>query len=160
MNDSLDSPRGSNSWASSANSRAIMRANRGRDTKPELAVRRLLHGRGLRYRVDRRPVAKLNRRADVIFRREKVAVFIDGCYWHGCPTHHTKSKANAAFWSNKVRANRERDADTNLRLKEAGWTVIRVWEHEDPLAAADLIEKIVRHRRENPDSGPHTRLGS
>ncbi|GAA2079844.1 very short patch repair endonuclease [Aeromicrobium halocynthiae] len=148
------------SWASSSNSRAIMRANRGRDTKPELAVRRLLHARGLRYRVDARPLEQLNRRADIVFRREMVAIFIDGCYWHGCLTHHTVSKSNAAYWSTKVSDNRNRDADTNLRLVQAGWTIFRAWEHEDVQAVAESIEDIVRHRRIDPTAAPITRLGS
>jgi DNA mismatch endonuclease (patch repair protein) len=160
MTDRHDQKAGSASWASSSNSRAIMRANRSRDTKPELAVRRLLHARGLRYRVDVRPIAALNRRADIVFRRGKVAVFIDGCFWHGCPIHHTKSKSNATFWLDKVQTNRKRDTDTNIRLEAAGWTVIRIWEHEDPRAAAKLIEDRLRHRREHPDNNPGTRLGS
>src|SRR4051812_383393 len=93
------------SWASSPASRAVMRANRRRDTAPEMAVRRLVHAAGLRYLVDARPLVGLNRRADLVFTRVKVAVFIDGCYWHGCPEHGTAAKTNAAYWSSKISGN-------------------------------------------------------
>ena len=121
-----------------------MQANRSRDTKPELAVRRELHRRGLRYFVDRAPVKSLRRRADLVFPRAKVAVMIDGCFWHGCTEHHTVSKTNASFWAEKVRANRARDADTTERLTAAGWTVLRFWEHEDVSSFCGAIETTVR----------------
>ena len=121
-----------------------MRGNRGRDTKPELAIRRLVHAAGLRYRVDARPLAQLNRRADMVFSRVKVAVFVDGCFWHGCPTHHTVARSNASYWAEKVTTNRERDAETDRLLEEAGWTVIRAWEHEVPEAVAKHIVGTVR----------------
>ncbi|MGZ3142522.1 very short patch repair endonuclease [Lentzea chajnantorensis] len=121
-----------------------MRSNRGRDTGPELAVRRAVHALGLRYRVSYRPVPSLRRTADLVFIRAKVAVFVDGCFWHGCPDHHTAPKANEGFWANKVQANRERDVDTNRRLNEAGWTVLRFWEHEGPHDVARQIAEIVR----------------
>lgn len=104
------------SWASSPGTRASMRANRRRDTKPELAVRRLVHAAGLRYRVDIAPLPDQKRlRADLVFTRARVAVFIDGCFWHGCPEHHTVAKTNAAFWSSKVTGNRERHRDRGSR---------------------------------------------
>lgn len=121
-----------------------MRGNRGRDTKPELAIRRLVHAEGLRYRVDARPLAEVNRRADIVFSRAKVAVFIDGCFWHGCPTHHTVAKSNAIYWADKVARNRERDEETDRLLSEAGWTVIRAWEHEVPEAVAKRVIEAVR----------------
>ncbi|MGH1564730.1 very short patch repair endonuclease [Mumia sp. DW29H23] len=130
----------SESWASSPAVRRGMQANRGRDTKPELAVRRAAHAAGLRYRVDRRPIPTFNRRADLVFTRSKVAVFVDGCFWHGCPEHHTIAKSNATFWAEKVRRNRERDAETDSALTAAGWTVIRAWEHETP---DDVVERIL-----------------
>lgn len=130
--------------ASSLAAKARMRANRRRDTKPELKLRRELHRRGLRYYVDRRPVPELRRTADVLFPRARVAVFVDGCFWHGCPEHHTVAKSNASFWAEKVRANRARDADTTERLLQEGWTVLRFWEHEDTAAAADTVERVVR----------------
>ena len=107
-----------------------MQANRGRDTKPELAVRRAAHAAGLRYRVDHRPIPTLNRRADLVFTRAKLAVFVDGCFWHGCHEHHTVAKSSALFWSEKVTRNRGRDAETDRLLSDDGWTVIRAWEHE------------------------------
>ena len=132
------------SWASTPGTRRSMLGNRGRDTKPELAIRRLVHAAGLRYRVDKRPLIDLNRRADMVFSRAKVAVFIDGCFWHGCPTHHTVARSNASYWADKVVSNRERDAETDRLLAEAGWTVIRAWEHEVPAAVAKQIVGTVR----------------
>jgi len=117
-----------------------------RDTPAELAVRKILHSRGLRYRVDYRPLPALNRRADLVFPRQKVAVFIDGCFWHGCPEHGTGSKSNSDYWDEKIKGNRVRDLDTNMHLEEQGWRVIRVWEHESATAAADLIAEAVRGR--------------
>lgn len=124
-----------------------MQANRGRDTGPELALRRAVHALGLRYRVDARPLPSLRRRADMVFTRAKVAVFMDGCFWHGCPDHHTVAKTNAEFWAEKVRGNRERDEETNRLLDEAGWAVVRVWEHEDPVDAAARVRRVVVARR-------------
>ena len=121
-----------------------MQATPRRDTPAELALRRELHRRGLRYRVDHPPLSELRRRADIVFTRRKVAVFCDGCWWHGCPEHRTWPRANAEWWEEKIDANQRRDRDTNVRLTEAGWTVVRVWEHEDPVEAADRIEAIVR----------------
>lgn len=131
-------------WASSPAVRATMQGNRRRDTRPELAVRRAVHARGLRYRVDTRPLAGLNRRADLVFPRAKVAVFVDGCYWHGCPDHGTTAKTNAGYWGAKIQRNRDRDVDTDSRLIEAGWTVVRIWEHEDPEEAARIVHSLVR----------------
>lgn len=127
-----------------------MRANRGRDTAPELAVRRELHARGMRFFVNRRPEAKLRRTADIVFPRRRVAVFIDGCFWHGCPIHHTVAKTNERFWADKVASNMQRDAETTLLLEELGWTVVRIWEHEPVIGAADAIEALVRQGAERP----------
>ena len=131
------------SWASSPASRATMQANRGRDTGPELALRRAVHRRGLRYFVNRRPLPHLRRTADLVFPTLKVAVFLDGCFWHGCPLHHNYSKANAAFWASKVEQNRARDAETNALLRERGWRVVRIWEHVPVDDAADLVSEAV-----------------
>ncbi len=106
-----------------------MQANRGRDTRPELALRRALHSRGLRYYVNRRPEKTIRRTADIVFPRARVAVFVDGCFWHGCPEHHTVAKANARFWADKVTHNRVRDLETNELLRGRGWNVLRIWEH-------------------------------
>lgn len=132
------------SWASSPATRAVMQGNKRRDTRPEMEVRRAVHALGLRYRVDARPLAHLNRRADLVFRRAKVAVFIDGCYWHGCPQHGTIARTNSHYWAAKIQRNRDRDADTDARLREAGWAVLRIWEHEEPAQAAANIAHLVR----------------
>ncbi|SHX65186.1 very short patch repair endonuclease [Mycobacteroides abscessus] len=136
------------SWASSAATRASMLANRSRDTGPELAVRRLVHAMGLRYRVDFAPLPSNKRsRADLVFTRARVAVFIDGCFWHGCPEHHTVAKTNGAFWATKVEGNRARDERTNAALTDAGWMVLRFWEHEDPATVAAAIrDSVIRSR--------------
>jgi DNA mismatch endonuclease (patch repair protein) len=118
-----------------------------RDTKPELLLRRLLHARGLRFRVDRAVLQDRRRRADIVFGPARVVVFVDGCFWHGCPEHATWPTANADYWREKIETNRARDHDTDRRLAANGWHVIRMWEHEDPAAAADVIEAAVRARR-------------
>lgn len=123
-----------------------MQSNKSRDTKPELALRSAVHALGLRYRVSAKPLAGLRRTADLVFSRAKVAVFLDGCFWHGCPQHHTIASANATFWADKVEGNRTRDRNTDQRLAEAGWISVRVWEHEDPQQAARHIEQVVRAR--------------
>lgn len=127
------------SWASSPATRRSMQNNRGRDTGPELALRRVLHAQGLRYFVNRRPLPGLRRTADIVFPRRKVAVFVDGCFWHGCPEHHTRAKTNVDFWANKVVSNRRRDEETNNLLEAQGWTVIRVWAHEPVGEAAERV---------------------
>lgn len=132
---------------SSEAARRRMKATRQRDTASELALRSVLHGLGLRYRVDAQVLKGLRRRGDVVFRRERVAVFVDGCFWHGCPEHGTTPKANKSFWKQKIQANRRRDADTNQRLEDEGWLPMRVWEHEDPAVAGQLILKAVKARR-------------
>ena len=122
-------------------------ANTGqRDTPAEMKIRRRLHGMGLRYRVDIPVLKGLRRRPDIVFNKARVAVFVDGCFWHGCPEHGTWPKRNAAFWRGKIETNRSRDRDTNERLAAAGWKVIRVWEHEDPDEAAERIASVVRDR--------------
>lgn len=121
-----------------------------RDTEPERHLRSELHRRGLRYWIHRQVVPGLRREADVVFPRARVAVFVDGCFWHGCPVHRTHPRRNSAFWAEKIEGNRARDADTDAQLTAAGWTVIRVWEHEDPIAAATIIEKSVRSAPPGP----------
>ena len=128
-----------------------MQGNKSRDTSPELAVRRLLHAAGLRYRVDHRPEPSLRRTADIVFTKQRVAVFIDGCYWHACPEHRTVARANASYWSEKLARNVARDIDTTERLQDDGWTVLRFWEHEDPDAVAATIAATVR--RQDPTDG-------
>ena len=123
-----------------------MQSNRSRDTKPELELRSAVHALGLRYRVAAKPLAGLRRTADLVFPKARVAVFLDGCFWHGCPEHHTVATANAKFWADKVEGNRTRDRDTDSRLLDAGWVSVRVWEHEDPAEAARRVELAVRGR--------------
>ncbi|WMX48979.1 very short patch repair endonuclease [Streptomyces roseicoloratus] len=135
------------SWASSAARRRNMQAIRSRDTKPEQLIRRLLHAQGLRYRVAAKPLPGLRRTADIVFRPAKVAVFIDGCYWHGCPEHYVPPKTNPGYWSGKVAGNIARDRDTDQRLKAAGWTVLRFWEHEPSTECAARIAAEVEKRR-------------
>lgn len=133
------------SWASSTATRASMRSNTGRDTKPELRLRSLLHRAGLRYLVSVRPVPTLRRTADVVFTKAKVAVFVDGCYWHACPEHRSVPATNRDFWVEKLERNRARDAETVRLLQNYGWTVIRVWEHVPAEEAARLvIEQVAR----------------
>lgn len=123
-----------------------MRRQAQRDTKPELALRRECWQRGLRYRVDVAPIAGLRQRADMVFSRARVAVYVDGCYWHSCPDHGTVPKANHEWWVAKLQANVRRDRDTDSRLLAAGWTVVRAWEHELVAHAADQVELVVRGR--------------
>lgn len=127
----------------SASVRARMREQRRRDTAPELALRRELHRRGRRYRVDRAPLPGLRRRADLVFPTARVAVFVDGCFWHCCPVHGTRPKNNASWWAAKLDTNVARDRDTDTRLADAGWRVVRVWEHEDSVTAADAVDRVL-----------------
>jgi DNA mismatch endonuclease, patch repair protein len=132
--------------ASSADALRRMTSQRQRNTKGELELRSLLHRRGLRFRVHAL-LPGLRRRSDIVFTRAQVAVFVDGCFWHGCSEHGTWPKQNADWWREKIEANQRRDRDTDERLRAAGWTVIRVWEHDDPKRAADQIAEIVRQAR-------------
>ena len=122
-----------------------MQLQRERDTGPEMALRRELHRRGLRYRVDQPIVTGTRRRVDIVFASARVAVFVDGCFWHGCRWHGKREHAvNGWYWPDKIAGNRTRDRDTDKRLRRAGWTVVRVWEHADPIVAADRIEAAIR----------------
>lgn len=132
------------SWASSPAVRNVMRANRGRDTAPEMALRRALHAAGLRYRVNAHPIDGSRMTVDIVFPRARVAVEVLGCFWHGCPEHHRPATRNAKFWSEKVAGNAERDTRKRALLKADGWTLVTVWEHEDPITAAVAIEGLVR----------------
>ena len=123
-----------------------MQDQRARDTTPELELRRRLHALGLRYRVDQAPLPGLRRRADLVFGPARVAVFVDGCFWHSCPQHGNQPRINSEYWAPKLQRNRERDADTDARLRAAGWEVVRAWEHERPGEAADRVAERVRIR--------------
>jgi DNA mismatch endonuclease Vsr len=140
------------SWASTPSVRSVMKANKGRDTGPERRIRTLLHAAGLRYRVSARPIPTVRRTADIVFLGSRVAVFVDGCYWHGCPEHYRPSTKNGDFWRQKIDGNRQRDADTDRVLSESGWTVIRIWEHEDPAEAAAHVLEVVRELKGPPRS--------
>lgn len=112
-------------------------------TDVELALRREMYRIGLRYRIGYEPLKKPRRVADVAFPGRKIAVFVDGCFWRGCPEHATWPKRNAEFWRQKIEANRQRDADTNARLQANSWTALRFWSHESPVAAAKTIARAV-----------------
>lgn len=125
------------------------------DTTPEMALRRHLRARGLSgYRLHRRPIPGLRRTADLVFLRLRVAVFVQGCWWHGCPEHWAAPTANRDWWTQKVDLNRARDEDTYAALLEAGWAVLRVWEHESPASAAERVGAILSAREGNTDAGP------
>jgi DNA mismatch endonuclease (patch repair protein) len=131
---------------SSAAVSSTMRGNRRRDTKPEFTLRSALHRSGLRYRVDhpikldgRRPV-----RPDIVFTRALVAVFVDGCFWHACPTHGTAPRSNPDYWLPKLARNVARDREVDAALRKQGWTVVRIWEHEPPSVALERVRRAVR----------------
>uniref|UniRef100_UPI0012D3BD5B very short patch repair endonuclease n=1 Tax=Catellatospora paridis TaxID=1617086 RepID=UPI0012D3BD5B len=124
-----------------------MSRQRARDTGIEVSVRQELHRMGLRFRIHRRPLQGVRREADLIFTRVKVAVFVDGCFWHGCPDHATWPKNNEQFWRTKIEGNRARDVDTDARLAAAGWLTVRIWEHEKAVDAALRVAATVRDRR-------------
>lgn len=131
---------------SSDEARRRMESTGQRDTAAELALRSVLHRKGLRFRVDQAPIRGVRRRADIVFRKARVAVYVDGCFWHCCPVHGTWPKANAEWWRGKLETNHARDVDTDRKLRDVGWIPVRVWEHEDPQEAADRIEQLVRER--------------
>lgn len=136
--------------ACSASVRARMVAQRRTGTAPELALRAELRGSGLCYRVDGTPIAGFRRRADLQFRDARVAVFVHGCFWHGCPRHASWPRANAAWWRAKIRRNRRRDRQTAERLRAAGWAVITVWAHEPVASAARRVVRMVTRREGTP----------
>lgn len=123
-----------------------MSRQRRRDTTPEVKLRRRLHALGLRFRVDAPLPGLARRRADVLFTRARIAVFVDGCFWHGCPTHGTLPKANAAWWTDKLARNMARDRATDAHLKALGWSSLRFWEHDDPDTAAEAVRRVWAER--------------
>lgn len=133
--------------ASSPEASRRMQRVRQKNTSAESALRRELHARGLRYRIHVPVLTKPRRIADVSFSGPRVAVFVDGCFWHGCPLHATWPKQNAEFWRAKIVANQVRDRDTDARLRVDGWRVVRVWAHEPARLAAGRIARIVEARR-------------
>ena len=125
-----------------------------KDTKPEIALRRVLHARGLRFRVH----ARLPGTPDIVFTRAKIVVFLDGCFWHGCPEHGSLPKSNREWWQRKLDDNRERDARKDGELRRAGYEIFHFWEHEDPSRAADQIETSWRRRRQRVTPAPPSRV--
>ncbi|MGW7535263.1 very short patch repair endonuclease [Amycolatopsis sp. NPDC054798] len=126
---------------------ARMSRQKSRNTGIEMALRKILHAAGYRYRVHRRPVKGVRREADLVFGPARVAVFVDGCFWHGCPEHGTWPKNNADYWRTKIETNRRRDANTDALLLEAGWLSVRIWEHEASDVAASRVIETVQERR-------------
>ncbi len=141
------------SWATSATVRSVMVANKKKNTTPELRLRAELHRLGLRYRVHAKPVPGVV--ADVVFRPKRVAVFVDGCFWHGCETHGTWPAVNRHYWQAKISGNILRDRRVDDLLVVAGWRSVRVWEHEPVIGAAIRIYDLVRigQGRERPAVG-------
>jgi DNA mismatch endonuclease (patch repair protein) len=142
--------------ASSDAARRTMLGNRRRDSTPELLLRRTLHGMGLRFRVDfpikvpgRRPI-----RPDVVFTRQRVAVFVDGCFWHGCPEHGRRPRTNAAYWAAKVTVNQARDVEQTRSLEAAGWRVLRIWEHESVAVAVPRVCELLAAQAASATGAP------
>jgi DNA mismatch endonuclease (patch repair protein) len=127
-----------------------MRRNLKRDTRPEIALRSELHSRGARFRTNLLVrVDGLSVRPDVVFARTKVAVFVDGCFWHGCPEHGNAPRRNTEYWGPKLDRNARRDAVVNERLAAASWNVVRIWEHEPVKLAADAVMEVVAAARDS-----------
>lgn len=119
-------------------------STRSRDTAPEMAIRRILHRRGLRYRVNYSAIPGNRRSVDIAFPRERLAIYVDGCFWHRCPLHFVEPGTRTEFWRQKINGNVERDEATNQLMSNHGWVVMRFWEHHDPTDVADDIFTFVR----------------
>lgn len=149
------SPRGQPSPSPLNPTVALRMSRQAREgTRPELQLRSELHRRGLRYRLNARAHASVRSKPDILFRRFGVAVYVDGCFWHRCPIHGTLPANNGAWWLEKLSRNVARDRATDRALTGFGWTVIRVWEHQDLSLAADEIEQALRARGWSPSGGP------
>jgi DNA mismatch endonuclease (patch repair protein) len=123
-----------------------MAAIRSTNTSPEMRLRRALHARGVRYRLGQAVHAGGRKvKPDLVFKGRRLAVFVDGCFWHGCPEHCRRPNSNTDYWGPKLDRNLARDAATNAALAEAGWVVVRVWEHEDPATVADRVATLLAH---------------
>lgn len=133
-----------------------MQSNKSRDTRPEILVRKLLHAAGLRYRIHTPAAPDMTQKLDIVFRPARVAVEVHGCFWHGCPAHLRLPKAHRPYWAAKIKRNQTRDRETAAQLAAAGWQLVVVWEHEDPVLAASRIEKLVRSLRRASASPPET----
>jgi DNA mismatch endonuclease (patch repair protein) len=135
------------SWASSPAVRKVMRANRGRDTRPEIALRKALFAAGMRYRVNFRPIPKSRMTCDIAFPRNRIAVELRGCFWHGCPQHHRPAVRNGEFWSAKIAGNVQRDARKEQAMREVGWELVVVWEHDDVATSVKRVRSALDQRR-------------
>ena len=155
----MSNPDSRDSTPPTAGVRRRMMATKRRDTPGELLIRKTLHRKGLRYAIDTPALGSSRRRADIVFRGSRVAVFVDGCFWHSCPKHRTQPRKNAAWWKAKLAENVRRDRDTDRELRSAGWVVIRVWAHEDPGRAAMRIQRVVTERRPKPKRDRHVGRG-
>jgi DNA mismatch endonuclease (patch repair protein) len=140
--------------ASSPATRAVMQGNRGRDTRPERALRSELHRRGYRFRKSSAPVKGLRCRADIVFAGARVAVFVDGCFWHRCPEHGTSPRTNDDYWRIKLDRNVARDSRNDAELTRSGWVVVRIWGHENVIGAADRVESTLRSCRSRVSLAP------
>jgi DNA mismatch endonuclease, patch repair protein len=138
---------------SSDDARRRMQATRQTGTRAELLLREALDNLNLTYNIDVPPIPGVRCRPDISFPDARVAVFVDGCFWHGCPTHGTSPKSNANWWQAKLEANRIRDVSNSLLLKEAGWLPLRFWEHDDPSEAARIVADQVAGRLATDDGG-------
>ena len=145
------------SFASTPGVRRRMQLQRTRDTAPELALRQALHALGLRYRVDRAPIPGSSRRADIVFTRRRVAVYVDGCFWHGCPKHGRNPSSNPSYWLPKLARNKRRDRNVSKKLRRAGWRVLRIWTHAlgEPEAIARKINSLLSLGDGQVKNGPH-----
>jgi DNA mismatch endonuclease (patch repair protein) len=137
-----------------------MQGNQRTGTTPELRLRSALHATGLRFRVDYRIQTDAGRvRPDIAFTRRKVAVFVDGCFWHGCPEHGVRPKSNTSYWDPKLRRNAERDRHNSSMLQDAGWTVVRIWEHVPTDEAVRLVaDALASPAADSPFPSPETTL--
>jgi DNA mismatch endonuclease (patch repair protein) len=133
--------------ASDSATRARMIAQRRRDTDCEMAIRRILHRAGFRYRVDAALIPNSRLRADIVFPSTRVAVFVDGCFWHGCPIHGSLPRRNASWWRQKLAYNQRKDMRSSLLHEEAGWKVLRYWSHDAPTVVAAELMEVLRARR-------------
>jgi DNA mismatch endonuclease (patch repair protein) len=142
-------PEGGYPVALSADVSTRMRANCRRDTRPERRLRSALHARGMRFRVDHRIAAgSVSVRPDVVFTRARLAVFVDGCFWHACPEHGNEPQRNQSYWGPKLQRNVRRDRRVTAALEQDGWLVVRAWEHEEPAEVADRVQRALEPRRE------------
>lgn len=143
----ISRPRSPVPTATSSSARAVMIGNRGADTRPEREVRSLLFAAGVRFRKHVRPLDTLRCTADIVFSRERIAVFIDGCFWHSCPKHGRQPRSHAVYWREKLEHNAQRDRRNSIALQQAGWLVLRYWEHEPPREIVADVQRHVEDRR-------------